>query len=333
MQPIEDEGEFDEEGDPDEPMIMQPIEDFEEEIVGDDDDYETGNDPEFAVEPVSESGPTGGPESVDIVDVDSDNDDDYLVEDDPSPSQAEEHSGGAVVPQMGGETGSSRVDESGTAVSSEATTSHQVGQFEDAGDDSVVPSTPKLSAGSGSETVTSQVPTFMFQSATNPEAIGGTSVSSASGTGSTTFGALAAQASSSTSGQSGVKGASQEGIDRTSVDILQFTGGSAATGASTTSTPTGFAAASAPTGFAALAQMAPTKPLFGGSSTPTPSLFAGAGTTASPLFAGSGAPVFGGSSAPVFGGPASISKPTASSTSPGTTSTGSSGGLFSTKSP
>ena len=40
--------------------------------------------------------------------------------------QAEEHSGGAVVPQMGGETGSSRVDESGTAVSSEATTSHQV---------------------------------------------------------------------------------------------------------------------------------------------------------------------------------------------------------------
>ena len=44
-------------------------------------------DPEFAVEPVSESGPTGGPESVDIVDVDSDNDDDYLVEDDPSPSK------------------------------------------------------------------------------------------------------------------------------------------------------------------------------------------------------------------------------------------------------
>ena len=85
------------------------------------------------------------------------------------------------------------------------------------------------------------------------------SVSGASGTGSTTFGALAAQASSSTSGQSGVKGASQEGIDRTSVDILQFTGGSAATGASTTSTPTGFAVASAPTGFAALAQMAPTK--------------------------------------------------------------------------
>ena len=36
-------GEFDEEGDQDEPMIMQPIEDFEEEIVGDDDDYETGN--------------------------------------------------------------------------------------------------------------------------------------------------------------------------------------------------------------------------------------------------------------------------------------------------
>ena len=123
----------------------------------------------------------------------------------------------------------------------------------------MVPSTPKLSAGSGSETVTSQVPTFMFQSATNPEAIGGASVSGASGTGSTTFGALAAQASSSTSGQSGVKGASQEGIDRTSVDILQFTGGSAATGTSTTSTPTGFAAASAPTGFAALAQMAPTK--------------------------------------------------------------------------
>jgi len=76
------------------------------------------------------------------------------VEDDPSPSQAEEHSGGAVVPQMGGETGSSRVDESGTAVSSEATTSHQVGQFEDAGDDSVVPSTPKLSAGSSSASQT-----------------------------------------------------------------------------------------------------------------------------------------------------------------------------------
>ena len=45
----------------------------------------------------------------------------------------------------------------------------------------MVPSTPKLSAGSGSETVTSQVPTFMFQSATNPEAIGGASVSGASG--------------------------------------------------------------------------------------------------------------------------------------------------------
>ena len=90
----------------------------------------------------------------------------------------------------------------------------------------------------------------------------------------------------------------------------------------------GFAAASTSTGFAALAQMAPIKPLFGGSSTPTPSLFAGPGTTASPLFAGSGAPVFGGSSAPVFGGAASISKPTASFTSPGT-STGS-GGLFST---
>ena len=45
------------------------------------------SDPEFAVEPVSESGPTGGPESIDIVDVDSDNDDDYLVEDDPSPSK------------------------------------------------------------------------------------------------------------------------------------------------------------------------------------------------------------------------------------------------------
>ena len=93
----------------------------------------------------------------------------------------------------------------------------------------------------------------------------------------------------------------------------------------------GFAAASAPTGFAALAQMAPIKPLFGGSFTPTPSLFARASTTATPLFAGSGAPVFGGSSAPVFGGAASISKPTASFTSPGT-STGS-GGLFSTKSP
>ena len=68
--------------------------------------------------------------------------------------------------------------------------------------------------------------------------------------GATSFGALAAQASTSTSGQSGVKGASQEGIDRTSVDILQFAGGSASAGSSTPS---------APTGFAALAQMAPTK--------------------------------------------------------------------------
>ena len=92
----------------------------------------------------------------------------------------------------------------------------------------------------------------MFQSTANPDA-GGTS-GSATGTGNT-FSALAAQASSSTSGQSGVKGASQEGIDRTSVDILQFAGGSdTGTGSSS--------AASAPTGFAALAQMAPTKRKF-----------------------------------------------------------------------
>ena len=89
---------------------------------------------------------------------------------------------------------------------------------------------------------------------------------------------IAAQASSSTS----VKGASQEGIDRTSVDILQFAGaGSTSAGSATTS--------SAPTGFAALAQMAPNKPLFGG--TPAP-VFSGAASS-SP-FAGSGAPVFGG---------------------------------------
>ena len=93
----------------------------------------------------------------------------------------------------------------------------------------------------------------MFQSTANPDA-GGTS-GSATGTGNT-FSALAAQASSSTSGQSGVKGASQEGIDRTSVDILQFAGaGSATSGTGSSSS----AAASAPTGFAALAQMAPTK--------------------------------------------------------------------------
>ena len=44
-----------------------------------------GQDPEFAVEPVSETGPAGGSETVDIVEVDSDDDNDYL-EDDPSPS-------------------------------------------------------------------------------------------------------------------------------------------------------------------------------------------------------------------------------------------------------
>ena len=51
---------------------MQPIEDFEEEIEGDEDDDETGQEPEFAVEPVSESVPADGSESVDIVEVDSD---------------------------------------------------------------------------------------------------------------------------------------------------------------------------------------------------------------------------------------------------------------------
>merc|ERR1719270_2060243 len=143
---------------------------------------------------------------------------------------------------MGGEPAPSS-HESGAAVPHTAT-SHQVGQFEDAGDDSVVPSTPKLS-GSGSETATtSQVPTFMFQSTANPEV--GTSSTGAATPSGTTFGSLAAQASSSTSGQSGVKGASQEGIDRTSVDILQFAGGSTAAPST----------ASAPTGFAALAQMA-----------------------------------------------------------------------------
>ena len=64
----------------------------------------------------------------------------------------------------------------------------QTGQFEDAGDDSVVPSTPKLS-GSGSETAaTSQVPTFMFQSTANPEV--GTSSTGAATTSGTTFGSL-----------------------------------------------------------------------------------------------------------------------------------------------
>ena len=64
---------------------MQPIEDFEEEIEGDDDD-ETGQEPEFAVEPASESVPADGSESVDIVEVDSDDENVYL-EDDPSPSK------------------------------------------------------------------------------------------------------------------------------------------------------------------------------------------------------------------------------------------------------
>ena len=64
----------------------------------------------------------------------------------------------------------------------------QTGQFEDAGDDSVVPSTPKLS-GSGSETAaTSQVPTFMFQSTANPEV--GTSSTGAATASGTTFGSL-----------------------------------------------------------------------------------------------------------------------------------------------
>ena len=61
---------------------------------------------------------------------------------------------------------------------------------------------------------TSQVPTCMFQTAANSKAIGGTSVSSASGTGSTNFGSLAAQASSSTSGQFGAKGASQSSLSK-----------------------------------------------------------------------------------------------------------------------
>ena len=65
---------------------MQPIEDFEEEIEGDEDDDETGQEPEFAVEPVSESVPADGSESVDIVEVDSDDENVYL-EDDPSPSK------------------------------------------------------------------------------------------------------------------------------------------------------------------------------------------------------------------------------------------------------
>ena len=52
--------------------------------------------------------------------------------------------------------------------------------------------------------------------------------------------------------QINLDGTSEEGIDRTSVDILQFAGGSTAAPSS----------ASAPTGFAALAQMAPNKRKF-----------------------------------------------------------------------
>ena len=72
--------------------------------------------------------------------------------------------------------------------------------------------------------------------------------------------------------------------------------------------------------------------MFGGPAAPSP--FAGA-TSSAPLFAGSAASssqLFAGSGAPVFGGVATIGKPSTSSTSPGATSAGSIGGLFS-KSP
>ena len=80
---------------------------------------------------------------------------------------------------------------------------------------------------------------FLFQSASASENPGGPS--------SATFSSLAAAAASSpASGSSGVKGASQEGVDRTSVDISQLTGNSPSKSAT-----------NVPTDFGTLAQMAP----------------------------------------------------------------------------
>ena len=143
---------------------------------------------------------------------------------------------GAVVPQM--ETVASTESTVTVEVSASVPSGAQVqvqsgGQFEDATEDSVVPSTPKLSS---SETgATAQVPSFMFQAAVS-EAPAATSSTP-------TFSSLAASASISPS-SSGVKGASQEGIDRTAVDFSQFTGSAQPSTA-------------APTDFAALAKKGP----------------------------------------------------------------------------
>ena len=159
---------------------------------------------------------------------------------------------GAVVPQMPESVASSeaaqpQVLDVGANVPSESVVIQaQPSQFEDAADDSVVPSTPKLS--SAESAVTPQVPTFMFQAAVSESAA---SVSSST----PTFSSLAASAASVSPASSGVKGASQEGIDRTAVDFSQFAGTS---GAASTST--------ASTGFAELAKKGPSKlkkpPLF-----------------------------------------------------------------------
>lgn len=115
--------------------------------------------------------------------------------------------------------------------------SFQTVQYDDAIDDSVVPSTPKLSASDAGPSQSS----FRFQPSTSAE--GSPSASS--------FAALAAQASTSPGSSSGVKGASQEGIDRTSVDITQL-----ARTATSTSTTSSEPSSSANT-FAALAKLPP----------------------------------------------------------------------------
>ena len=107
-------------------------------------------------------------------------------------------------------------------------TSLQGGQFDDAVDDSVVPSTPKESSAA-----------FRFAASTQSE-----TQSSSSGT----FVDLAAQASTSAP-SSGVKGASQEGIDRTQVNLFETVSSSPVASASS---------------FSALAKMSPSTPLFGG---------------------------------------------------------------------
>mgnify|MGYP007015436893 FL=1 len=152
---------------------------------------------------------------------------------------------GAVVPQMAeapSEVRPSEVIEANVPSESVVIQAQQSGQFEDAADDSVVPSTPKLPTAESA--VTPQVPTFMFQAAQAESAQASVSSSTP------TFSSLAASVSASVSpSSSGVKGASQEGIDRTAVDFSQFAGTSSAS--SSTS--------AAPTGFAELAKKGPSK--------------------------------------------------------------------------